>query len=368
MTEYRIADLFCGAGGFSAGADRAVRALGGTMRLVAVNHWPTAVATHAANHPDGRHVVADLAAADPYDLAPDGLDLLLASPECRYYSKANGGRTTQDQGRMNPWIVHDWITKLDVPAVIVENVAEFTRWGPLGRDGRPDKEKSGQYFQAWFLTFRNLGYHAEWRMLTAADYGDATSRTRCFVVALKAGPVVWPEPTHGNAACAGMWARLPWRSAADIIDWDNRGRSLLGDGRSLRPNTLRRIEHGIRRYNAETAPLFLSLLAGEPTGGMAAPAMPFIVQYNGASKSHPVCWPLSTVTTVKKHGLAIPEPETPDVRYRMLTNDELARAMGFVGDGREYRFSGTPDEVTRQIGNAVPVGLASALVGAVLGV
>ena len=363
---YRVADLFCGAGGFSAGAERAVRQLGAAMDLVAVNHWPVAVATHTENHPAGRHIVADLAAADPCALAPEGLDLLMASPECRYYSKANGGRTTQDQGRMNPWIIHDWITKLDVPAVIVENVAEFTKWGPLDRDGRPDKARAGQYFQAWFLTFANLGYHAEWRMLNAADYGDATSRQRCFVIARRNAPVHWPEPTHGNLA-SGLWARLPWRTAAEIIDWENPGRSIIGSGRPLRPNTLRRIEHGIRSYNAATAPLFLALLAGGQGSGMTAPAMPFIVQYYGASKSHPVTRPLSTVTTVKKHGLAIPEPETPDLRYRMLTNDELARAMGFADEGREYHFTGTPDEVTRQIGNAVPVGLAAALVAAVLG-
>ena len=369
MSVYRVADLFCGAGGFSAGAERAVRQLGGTMELVAVNHWPVAIATHSANHPVGRHILADLSAADPYALAPAGLDLLLASPECRYYSRANGGRTTQDQGRMNPWIVHDWISKLDVPAVIVENVAEFTRWGPLDGYGRPDKARAGQYFQAWFLTFGNLGYQAEWRMLNAADYGDATSRTRCFVVARRDGPIRWPEPTHGGDA-TDLWARPPWRPAADIIDWSNRGRSILGDGRPLRPNTLRRIAHGIRNYNAELAPLFMSLLAGGGGGGgggMTAPVMPFIVQYYGTSKSHPVSWPLSTVTTVKKHGLAIPEPETPDLRYRMLTNDELAQAMGFTDDEREYQFAGTPDEVTRQIGNAVPVGLAAALVGAVLG-
>ena len=42
---FLVADLFCGAGGSSTGAQRAVAQLGGRMDLVAVNHWATAIAT-----------------------------------------------------------------------------------------------------------------------------------------------------------------------------------------------------------------------------------------------------------------------------------------------------------------------------------
>ena len=380
MREYRVADLFCGAGGFSADAERAIAESGGAMRLLAVNHWDTAVATHAANHPAGRHIVADLSAADPWELAPEGgLDLLLASPECRYYSRASGSRVIRGQGRMNPWVIHDWITKLDVPAVIVENVREFLNWGPLARDGRPDKTRAGQYFQAWFLTFGNLGYQAQWRMLNAADYGDATSRTRLFVMARKDGrPPEWPEPTHGApGAAGGMLARPPWRTAGDIIDWQDIGVSIFGRRRSLSRKTIARIAWGIRRYSPVLAPRLLPLLTGETARpfrrGMAPPEgegyyyerAPFIVQYYGQSTAHPVDIPLSTVPTVKHHGLALPSDR--DIHYRMLNNGELARAMGFSDGEREYRFAGTDAEITRQIGNAVPVNLAAALVRAALG-
>ena len=55
-----------------------------------------------------------------------------------------------------------------------------------------------------------------------------------------------------------------------------------------------------------------------------------------------------------------------DIRFRMLKNSEPARAMGFVDAKSSYEFLGTVSEVTRQIGNAVPVRLAAALVEAVL--
>src|SRR5699024_4531642 len=47
-----------------------------------------------------------------------------------------------------------------------------------------------------------------------------------------------------------------------------------------------------------------------------------------------------------------------DVRFRMLQPRELAAAMGFP---EGYDIVGTKTEVTKQIGNAVPVHLATAL-------
>jgi DNA (cytosine-5)-methyltransferase 1 len=55
-----------------------------------------------------------------------------------------------------------------------------------------------------------------------------------------------------------------------------------------------------------------------------------------------------------------------DIRFRMLSNLELARAMGFTDQETTYEFVGNKSDVTRQIGNAVPVHLAKALVKAIL--
>ncbi|CAK0760190.1 hypothetical protein CCP1ISM_9970001 [Azospirillaceae bacterium] len=54
-------------------------------------------------------------------------------------------------------------------------------------------------------------------------------------------------------------------------------------------------------------------------------------------------------------------PQVLDILFRMLQPHELARAMGFPGD---YAFTGTKEQQIRQIGNAVPVNTARALVRA----
>src|SRR6516162_182251 len=60
-----VADLFCGAGGSSSGARRALESLGFQMNLVAVNHWNIAIETHSRNHPEARHYCQDLNAVKP---------------------------------------------------------------------------------------------------------------------------------------------------------------------------------------------------------------------------------------------------------------------------------------------------------------
>ena len=266
MTKtYLVADLFCGAGGSSTGARKAIEQMGGRMELVAVNHWPLAVETHQLNHPEARHYVQDVEKADPEQIVPGGrLDLLMASPECKFYSRARGGKPVHDQGRMTPWAIMNWITKLDIERVLIENVVEFLDWGPV-RNGRPIKAQKGMVFQAWFRTFQDLGYRVEWRKLNAADYGDATTRTRLFIMARKDGsPVRWPEPSHARGDTGMFPGRKPWRGAREIINWNNLGRSLLDDPKYVKKplsiKTMMRIARGLARHGGKLAPLYVRLL------------------------------------------------------------------------------------------------------------
>ena len=198
-----VADLLCGAGGSSTGCQRALDELGLDMELVCVNHWPTAIETHRRNHPEARHYVQDIATVRPHLLVPEGyLDLLMASPTCTHHSVARGGKPTSDQQRSDPWHIVTWLTELRVKRIIIENVWEFTGWGPVDRrTGKPVKSRKGEYFHAWISTLRGLGYELEWRRLNAADYGDATTRQRFILMGRSDGKrVSWPSRRTASAA------------------------------------------------------------------------------------------------------------------------------------------------------------------------
>ena len=372
----RIADLFCGGGGETRGIVQAAASAGLRLDLAAVNHWQVAIETHKLNFPDARSYCQDLATLNPLDVfAPrDRVDLLWASPECTHHSIARGGRPRSDQSRASAWLILKWLSELYVRRVILENVPEFVSWGPLGADGKPLASKKGATFNAFVAALRAMGYTVEWQILCAADYGDPTTRRRLFLQAARGGArILWPEPTHAREP--GLFGAKPWRSAGEIIDWSIRGQSIFDRKRPLAPATLSRIRAGIRRYWGKWAQPFITAIDNNSSGLDRAYSLdeplrtittenrfalvePFIVPYYGTSGPAAIGDPLASVTTRDRFALVDGEPYTLDITFRMLQPHELAAAQGFP---IEHRFAGTKTDQVRQIGNAVPPGLARAL-------
>ncbi len=333
MKVLKAADLFCGAGGSSTGLRRVADALGVGLDLTAVNHWPLAVETHAANHPEARHVCESLDSIDPRKVTGGSLDLLWASPECTHHSTARGGKPINDQSRSTAWCVTRWAEALRPKFIVVENVPEFQTWGPIGSTNRPLQSRKGETFAAWLGALRSLGYTVEARVLNSADYGAATTRRRLFVVARLdggargRGPIAWPVPTHAPAGASSLFDSLqPWRAAREIIDWNERGTSIFGRKKPLAENTLKRIAAGARKFwGLELEPFLVAMEHGGreldidkplPTittakGGAFGVAQPFLVPFYGeragqAPRTHNIEHPLATVVTEPKFGLCEP--------------------------------------------------------------
>jgi DNA (cytosine-5)-methyltransferase 1 len=248
-----VADLFCGAGGTSTGAKRALDKLNREMVLTAVNHWRIAIESHRINHPDAVHICQDLASVHPLEAVPGGrLDLLVGSPSCTQHSRARGGRPVTDQSRADPWHLVTWLTQLRVTRVLVENVPEMQDWGPVNlRTGRPIEARKGEYFRAWVRTIESLGFRVKYGVLNCADYGDPTTRQRFFLIGRSDGRrLEWPTQTHsrdGRADLFGVGGKK-WRPAREIIDWSTRGRSIYGRKKPLSEKTSLRILSGVVRF------------------------------------------------------------------------------------------------------------------------
>lgn len=319
--KYAIADLFCGAGGTSHGAVQAAKAAGYTPQLTAVNHWPVAVATHAANHPEARHLCTSVDDIDPKKLfAPGELQLLWASPECTHHSIARGGKPISDQSRATAWCVIRWADALLPPVIMVENVPEFVTWGPLDSKLRPIEKRKGELFNAWLKNLEALGYRTDWRILCAADYGDPTTRKRLIVQAVRGRRrIVWPDPSHSPTG-DDLFAKPKWRAAREIIDWSLPSQSIYERKKHLSPKTMRRIMAGLTKFGL--GPYLVNTTHGnsgkanaanwnahgldKPLGAVTsatekALVQPFIVPFQSerdgqTPRSHGVDQPLPTVT------------------------------------------------------------------------
>lgn len=340
MKVINTADLFCGAGGASTGMEEALARRKMKHRGIAINHWKVAVETMKTNHSDIDTKCMSMEAAVPGDLVPGKrLQLLWASPSCTHFSKARGGKPCDQQMRAQPDLVFTWVDQVYVEQVIIENVPEFIEWGPLNTDGTPDKRKKGNNFKAWIYGFKMRGYDVDWRIVNCADYGDATTRKRFFLKAVKKGlglKIRWPEPMYAEKPFGKL---KKWRGVKECLDLSDTGKSIFGRKKPLSKNTLRRIMVGLKKFNGldfqldmlgsgngkedhtRVRKLDLPLPTQHAGGNRTAIVRPFIVKLRNHETAENIERPLSTVTTSGAH--------------HMLCNPVVVDCIGHGGKVRD---------------------------------
>lgn len=311
-------DNFAGGGGASTGIEMAI----GRSVDIAIDHDPDAIAMHKANHPASKHYCEDAWQVDPVE-ACDGNTVALAwfSPDCKHFSRAKGGKPVDKNIRGLAWVAIRWAYTVRPKVLMLENVPEIQTWGPLGKDGKPIKERAGETFMGFILALtsgipeshpaykemcdalsiepeseiaqrlqRGLGYKVQYRMLKSCDYGAPTTRTRFYLIARCDGrPIVWAEPTHApkDSEAVKQGYKLPYHTAAECIDWSIPAQSIFERDKPLAENTMRRIARGIQKFVIDNPE-------------------PFIINYKFNNEPKAADEPLSTVTSVNNHYLVAP--------------------------------------------------------------
>lgn len=296
-----IVDNFAGGGGASTGIELAT----GRPIAIAINHDPNAILMHETNHPYTVHLQTSVWDVDPVEVcAGRPVGLAWFSPDCKHFSKAKGSALVDRNIRGLAWIVLRWAGTVRPRVIILENVEEFKTWGPV-RKGNPVKSKNGRTFRKWLSQLEALGYKVEHRELIAADFGAPTTRKRFVLIARCDGqPIRWPERTHAprNSEEVKSGKCLPWRSAAEIIDWSAPMYSIFATKaeiknkygvnavRPLADNTLRRVIRGVAKFTIKSG-------------------KPFIVDCNHGGDGHAreTIEPLNTVTGKYTGGICVTE-------------------------------------------------------------
>lgn len=366
-----IIDSFAGGGGASTGIELAL----GISPDVAINHSAKALALHAANHPETLHLDSNIWDVEPTSVTKGRkVGLLWASPDCKHFSKAKGGAPRDRNIRDLAWVVVDWAEKVKPDVIAMENVEEFVTWGPVDNDGQPIKEFAGQIFEMWIARLKKAGYKIKWRELRACDYGAPTIRKRWFLIARRDGlPIRWPKPTHGapNDKLVKRGKLLPWRTAAECINWslpcpsifDSKdevfAKHALRAVRPLKPNTLARVARGMKRYVLESdRPFLVNLTHGARVEDVAEPFRTITGAHRGEKA---VIAPSLAINTTGHSGAAIdtPVPTITTGRQHLLIAPSLQRFnSGATGqDLRDPMATVTANSYIKRPGGAAPLGV-----------
>lgn len=348
-TPVTVLDLFSGAGGLSQG----FRQASSRFRVLrAVENDPSATATYVANH--GDVVYSGSIEAWLREEPTPPVDLVVGGPPCQGFSTL-GKQDAQDK-RNDLWEYYARTLERAQPKYfLLENVAVFL--------------KSPQYVE--FLERTISGSLQDYTfvadVLNAADYGASQARKRAILLGWRKDvvPARWPKRTHGPGT---------WRTVRD---------ALSRVPRVVRDTELPEgeVEHGARLYPGPFSsrqlhltrnyePISVARFAHIPEGGNRFD-LPDVLKarcwLNHTSGSGDVMgrlhWDEPSVTIRTEFF----KPEKGRYLHpsedRAITHFEAARLQGFPDD---YLWIGSKTSIARQIGNAVPIPLGSALARAVL--
>lgn len=368
-----VTDQFCGAGGSSIGVTQAKAEL-----RLALNHWRLAVETHNSNFPNAAHDCVDISNCDPRRYP--GTDILITSPECTNHSLAKGARRQMQaglfDGPFDPSTERSRATMWDVPRfaeyhqyrlIIVENVVDARLW---------------RLFDAWLHAMQLLGYEHQIVYFNSM-FAPPTpqSRDRMYVVFWQKGqraPDLAFQPPAQCARCGAVaalqsfkptklrnfaWGRYGWRQqyeyvcptcgqavrpgfgpAWTAIDWALPIERIGDRKKPLKPNTLARIEAGLRKFGRMplTVPLDHSQeerTTGYPVTGplptqttrqTLALTMPLLVGNYTPGWTRPVSEPTGTITTSDHHAVVVPPAFITQFYNGSTTNTDVHGPIGTI--------------------------------------
>ncbi|MGK2954512.1 MAG: DNA cytosine methyltransferase [Solirubrobacterales bacterium] len=353
--EIAVLDLFAGAGGLTAGLHKASDG----FRTVGAVEWDqAAAASYEATY--GKDVVyaGDIKTWLDQETVPRA-DLIIGGPPCQGFSSL--GKQNVEDERNFLWKEYAQTIRRAMPKYfIVENVAEF--------------RKSPQYLQFQAETSKSgmlPDYAFEAKVYNAADFGAAQARRRTVIIGYHRD-LGYPgdlDPTHSAEAGSA----LPrWVTVEDVLggvprtpdrDWVFDSRRTDFKNKRFAGDFGVRDLHWSRNYTQLSKDRFAVIPSGgnrrnlEPYPELMAPCWTKHKTGSGDVMGR-LHWDRPSVTIrteffkPEKGRYLHPEED------RAITHYEAALLQGF---GEDHRFVGSRTDIARQIGNAVPIPLGTAI-------
>jgi DNA (cytosine-5)-methyltransferase 1 len=336
LKSYTFIDLFSGCGGLSCGLEMA-----GHKCILGVDANKEAISSFAANHKDAAVYLGDIKKLSEKKLKEllgnQKVDMVVGGPPCQGFSTVGRGAVDDERNLLFREFVR--IVKVTQPKIILfENVTGLVA------------KKNQTILKKIFQHFERLGYNMDARVLSAEEYGVPEKRRRTIIMGVKGGECLFPMVTHGkrvNKAMVTVAQAFKNLKARDgriyNHDIDMAQVKKLEDRERLQFIPAGR---GIRYQADEKEFLPKKLWYGVEWSKLREKRF-----RQTRLQRLPLNEPSPTILTARTSYYHPLEP-------RYLTPREAAACQSFPND---FVFHGSQTAIFRQIGNAVPPGLARAL-------
>lgn len=354
---YTAIDLFCGAGGLSAGLEMA-----GFTVLAGNDIFDAAGETFSKTHPHAQFIpgpIEELSVANLIQrsgLNKGELTLLVGGPPCQAYSVYNHKRGMHDA---RATLFQEYLRIVDglrPEWIVMENVAGIYSIG------------GGEAVRAIKSELRLLGYEVKEEILKAEEYGVPQERRRVIFIGNRIGaPITHPAPTHGEKLEPYVRIRDAIGDLPELANGENPGPVKYACAprcdyqRVLRGNQIEVNNHAAPKLGS----INIERLAYIPPGGswrdIPPPLLPAGMKRAKRSdhtkRYGRMKWDGLSCTVLTKcdiHWGAYIHPE----QERAISVREAARLQSFPDS---FEFAGSKTEQYIQVGNAVPPLLGKAI-------
>lgn len=183
-SNFKILDLFCGAGGLSWGMDKNPY----FKTMVALDFDEHAANTFKMNMPYAEVVVGDITEAKIKERVvalsqKAGVNMIVGGPPCQGYSMKGKKLGLQDPRNFLFREYLDLVQRLQPDVFVIENVKGLLL------------SANGWFKDQIVSTIENLGYTVRFGILNAANFGVPQARERAIFICSKHGAIELPEAT-----------------------------------------------------------------------------------------------------------------------------------------------------------------------------
>lgn len=182
--DFRILDLFCGAGGFSWGMHKNPY----FKTKVALDFDEKAADTFKKNMPEAEVVVGDITETEIKEKViklakKHKVNMIIGGPPCQGYSMKGKKLGLKDPRNFLFREYLDFVKQIEPDLFVIENVKGMLL------------SANGWFKDEIVQTIKKLGYEVSYDILNAADFGVPQSRERAIFICSKYKEIPLPEPT-----------------------------------------------------------------------------------------------------------------------------------------------------------------------------
>ena len=346
ISEFRILDLFCGAGGFSCGMEKNSH----FKTVVSLDNDPYIYDTFKKNMPECEVIIGDITqleikhrvVASAKDL---GVNMIIGGPPCQGYSNKGKKLGLNDPRNFLFREYLSFVIELQPEVFVIENVKTLL------------STSNGWFRKEIVNTIKELGYYVNYGILNASHFGVPQARERAIFICSKQKEVRLPVGSNNSLVTVrdAIFDLAYLNSSEGEFVQDYKFPAQSEYQKIMRANSLKLYNH-IASKHKQIAIEKLMMIPPEK----GKEYLPEALLGNQKFKTTwgRLKWDQVSPTIDTRFDAASNGTNNHPFLHRAITPREAARIQSFDDN---FVFIGSKVRIRKQIGNAVPPLMAKAI-------